>query len=43
MTISSSLCQRELAFLLRMRIGAWPKSFPNHAMRLQRHGEAPLY
>jgi hypothetical protein len=40
MTISSSLCQLERAFLLRMRIGAWRRFFPNRVMRL--HGEAAL-
>jgi hypothetical protein len=42
MTISSSLCQLGQVFLLRMRIGAWRRFFPNRVMRLQRHGEVPL-
>ena len=36
-----SLCQLEPAFLLRMQIIAWPKSFPNRVMRLQKPGKVP--
>ena len=36
-----SLFQLEPAFLLRMQIVAWRRSFPNRVMRLQKPGKVP--